>query len=92
MLLTTAAAQSVKLAIRLPRGARLASTLVSGELKDGERMVTIADTLKGRTLLLKRRVHLPAGRVQPEEYPDFVQFARRADDAQSSSIRLRLAE
>jgi hypothetical protein len=61
-------------------------------LKDGERVVEVSDTLKGRTLLLQRRVHLPAGRIQPAEYPDFVQFARRADDAQSSSIRVTIAE
>jgi hypothetical protein len=35
-------------------------------------------------------VNLPAGRVQPKDYPDFLGFARRADDALSQSVRVRV--
>jgi hypothetical protein len=52
--------------------------------------VVIGDALEGRKLLLARTVNIPAGRIQPVDYPDFVQFARRADDAQTGSVRVRV--
>jgi hypothetical protein len=39
-------------------------------------------------LLLERTVQVPAGRVQPKDYPAFADFARRADSALSSNIRV----
>ena len=92
LLITTATHEQVKLSIRLPKGARLASTLAAGTIRDGERYLEVADTLKSDRLVLHRVVHIPAGRVQPERYPEFVQFARRADDAQASTIRISLGD
>jgi hypothetical protein len=88
LLITAASHQSVHLTIEFPRGAKLLSTLARGKISNGDRYVLIEDSLRARTLVLKRTVHLPAGRIQPAQYPDFVQFAQRADDAQNSSVRI----
>jgi hypothetical protein len=50
----------------------------------------IQDRIEGDSIVLDRRVSLPAGRVQIDAYPKFSSFARTADDALSSSIRVRL--
>jgi hypothetical protein len=50
----------------------------------------VADTAKPSELTLVRTVNLPAGRVQPKDYADFLGFARRADDALSQSVRVRV--
>ncbi|MEB2312447.1 MAG: hypothetical protein OZ921_04605 [Sorangiineae bacterium] len=90
LLIAQATHQEVRLTITLPPGARLASTLASGTIRDGERSVTVKDGLRGATLVLDRTLDLPAGRVQPDAYPSFVQFASRADDALFGSIQLKV--
>jgi hypothetical protein len=51
-----------------------------GQARDGERLVTVKDTLEGRTLKLRRTVDVPAGRVQPgADYQRFAQFVRDAE-------------
>jgi hypothetical protein len=52
--------------------------------------VQVSDTAKPGELSLVRMVNLPAGRVQPKDYPRFLNFARRADDALSQSVRVRV--
>jgi hypothetical protein len=78
----------VKLIIELPAGASLKSPLTPGEISLGDRTVTLKDRTEGSTLIIDRTMHLPAGRIQPDDYPEFVQFARRADEAQNASIRI----
>ncbi len=90
LLIGEATHQEVRLSIQLPPGAQLASTLAGGTIKDGDRSVEVKDTLRGNTLVLDRTLDLPAGRIQPDRYPAFVQFAHRADDALSSSIQIKL--
>lgn len=91
LLIPQATYRRVKLRIELPAGAKVLSPITPGEISAGDHKVTIADHLEGNVLLLDRTVVIPAGRITPEEYPDFIQFARRADDAQSSTIRIKLA-
>jgi hypothetical protein len=79
-----------ELEILLPEGVVLTRGLSPGTIQNGDRSVVIGDSLAGRKLLLARTVNLPAGRVQPAQYAEFVQFARRADDAQSGNIRVRV--
>jgi hypothetical protein len=79
-----------KLELLLPEGAVLTRGLSPGTITNGDRSVVIGDALEGRKLLLARTVNIPAGRIQPVDYPDFVQFARRADDAQTGSVRVRV--
>jgi len=90
LLLDQANYQEISLEIELPPGARVTSAIGSQELKNEGRSVRVDDTLKNDTLTLKRVIDLPAGRVQPEQYPRFVKFAREADDALASSIRIQL--
>ena len=74
----------------LPKGAELVSDPIQAKLSDGDRSVVVADTQKPSELSLVRIVNLPAGRVQPKDYADFLGFARRADDALSQSVRVRV--
>jgi hypothetical protein len=63
---------------------------VPATITDGDRSVQVADTQKPGELSLIRVVNLPAGRVQPKDYPRFLGFARRADDALAQSVRVKV--
>ena len=82
--------REINLRLVLPKGAVLANDLVPLTISDGDRSVQVADTQKPGELSLIRVVNLPAGRVQPKDYPRFLDFARRADDALSQSVRLKV--
>ena len=90
LLVPFATYRHVKLRVVLPQGAKLESRLTPGEIDHGENRVVVQDHLEHGVLVLERTVSIPAGRVQPEEYADFLQFARRADEAQTTSIRVSL--
>jgi tetratricopeptide (TPR) repeat protein len=75
--------------IELPKGASI-SGLANATVTDGDRRVAIEDTTAAGVLHLKRSIDLPAGRVQPAEYPHFATFAQQADDALSRAIRVRV--
>jgi hypothetical protein len=74
----------------LPKGAELASDVGAVKINDGDRSVQVADTAKPGELSLVRTVNLPAGRVQPSDYPKFLAFARQADEALSQSVRVHV--
>lgn len=92
LLIPDATHQEVRLEIRLPKGAVLEGSLAGGSIQDGDRSVVVSDSAKAgdNLLVLERTLDLPAGRVQPDAYPRFVQFARKADDALTGNIRIRL--
>ncbi len=90
LLMAEATHREINLRIALPKGAELASEPIQAKLNNGDRTVLVADTAKPSELTLVRTVNLPAGRVQPKDYPDFLGFARRADDALSQSVRVRV--
>jgi cellulose synthase operon protein C len=90
LLVPQATYRKLALEILLPEGATLTNALTPGTVTNGDRSVVVADSLEGRKLTLVRTVTIPAGRIQPVDYPDFVQFARRADDAQTASVRVRI--
>jgi len=69
--------------------ASVEAALAPQKLTDGERHVEVNDALKGQTLVFERHVRLPAGRIQPKEYPAFLEFTRRADEALAGSVRVR---
>jgi hypothetical protein len=91
LLFADATHQEVRLELALPKGARVESKPRTALVKDGERSVSVRDRAQGGAIILDRVLELPAGRVQPNEYPRFVAFTRSADEALSSSIRIRLA-
>lgn len=90
LLLDQANYQKIELSIELPPGAKVVSQVGNADLKNDDRRVQVDDKLEHNTLTLVRVIDLPAGRVQPAEYPSFVDFARRADDALASSVRIQL--
>ncbi|AUX47029.1 hypothetical protein SOCE26_085400 [Sorangium cellulosum] len=80
----------VRLRVQLPPGARVATKLAPVTAEDEGRSVRVNDRLDGDTLILERSLDLPAGRVQPDAYPHFQQFARAADGALDRDIVVRL--
>jgi hypothetical protein len=75
----------IAIKIELPKGATV-SGLAPVVLESGGRRVAIEDSVKGNVLHLERSIDIPAGRIQPADYPDFARFARQADDALSGTI------
>lgn len=90
LLVVDSSDQEIRLRIHLPPGAAGATSLSPRELSDGTRRITLKDRVEPGRIVLERHIRLPAGRVQVPEYPRFVRFVRSADDALSSSIRVRL--
>lgn len=90
LLMAEATHREVVLRLVLPRGASVISDLSPKNVTDGDRSVQVGDTAKAGELSLNRVVNLPAGRVQPKDYPRFLDFARRAEDALSQSVRIKL--
>jgi hypothetical protein len=79
MLLPAWSHVEVKLEIVAPEKMRMPSSLPTGEVKDGERFVKVADVVHGHAIQIDRVVDIPAGRVQPGEYARFQQFVQDAD-------------
>lgn len=90
LLMVEATHREISLRIVLPKGASLASDVVPVTINDGDRSVQVADSAKAGELSLVRTVNLPAGRIQPSDYPRFLAFARHADEALSQSVRVRM--
>lgn len=80
----------VRLEIELPPGATLTRRLEKSELALGGLRVGVTDHTSAGKLVLERLLDLPAGRIQPEDYPALIAFARRADEAQTASLRISL--
>jgi len=90
LLMVEATHREINLRVLLPKGAELASDIGPVKINDGDRSVQVADSAKAGELSLVRTVNLPAGRVQPSDYPRFLSFARHADEALSQSVRVRV--
>lgn len=90
LLLAEASRIEVRLRLKLPAGARVATPLENVELRDAGRTVVVRDRMEGDVLVLDRIVDLPAARIRPEAYPAFQRFARAADEATQREIRIEL--
>jgi tetratricopeptide (TPR) repeat protein len=90
LLLVESTEQEIFLNLKLPAGAHTPTNVTKGEIRDGDRRIVIQDRIEGGAIVLDRKVSLPAGRIQIDAYPKFATFARAADDALSSSIRVKL--
>jgi tetratricopeptide (TPR) repeat protein len=88
MLLPTWAHVEVKLEIVTPKGTRMPASLPKGEVRDGERVVTVSDQVNGRAIELVRVIDIPAGRVQPSEYAKFQKFVEDGDALLDREIEL----
>lgn len=89
LLMVESVAQDVRIAVELPAGASVQTAFAAQHLKDGERRVEVNDAVEGKTLVFERHVSLPAGRIQPQDYPAFLEFTRRADEALAGSVRVK---
>jgi hypothetical protein len=80
----------VRLRVKLPAGARVITKLAPSKADDEGRAVRVNDRMDGGALVLDRFLELPAGRVQPDAYTKFQQFARAADSALDRDIVVQL--
>ncbi|HEY2410128.1 MAG TPA: hypothetical protein VGI10_29190, partial [Polyangiaceae bacterium] len=90
LLMAEATHREVELKLVLPKNAQLVSDLPQVIVRDAERTVQVHDSSRHGELTLSRIVDLPAGRVKPKDYPQFLDFARHADEALSQSLRVQL--
>lgn len=90
LLIGEATEQHVKIRIKLPPGAVPKNLGQPLTLRDSDRRVDVNDRVDGGGLVLERHIELPAGRIQPSAYPRFMDFARRVDNALSSTLRVQL--
>ncbi|HVW25185.1 MAG TPA: hypothetical protein VHC69_07415 [Polyangiaceae bacterium] len=81
--------RTISLDITLPKGATV-STPAAANLEESDRRVLVQDSFAAGVLRLRRTIDLPAGRVQPAQYPRFAAFAERADDALSRAIQVNV--
>lgn len=89
LLLASSSHVEVKFQIVVPEGMRLPGSIPGGELRDGDRTVTVADAVEGHAIVLRRVVDIPAGRIQPgAEYARFVAFTQQADQLLEKEIAL----
>lgn len=80
----------VNLKVTLPEGAKVLSPLTPARIALDNRFVEVTDRVKGQELWLQREIDIPAGRVQPEAYADFVEFVRSAESALLREIEISL--
>ncbi len=80
LLIGTSSHVEVKFEVVVPESLRMPASLPGGDIKDGERVVKVADAVHGHALYLDRVVDIPEGRVQPgAEYTSFQRFTQEAD-------------
>ena len=76
--------------VRLPPALKLPATLPGLDLKDGDRIARVKDVVRGRSVVFRRRVDLPPGRVAPgADYARFQGFVQAADAGFEREIVLR---
>ena len=80
LLLGASSYVEVRFDIVAPASYRMPASLPTGEARDGDRVVKVADVVRGHEMHFDRIIDLPAGRVQPgEEYAAFLKFTEEAD-------------
>ncbi len=89
LLLGSSTHVEVKFQIVVPTTMTMPGSLPSGKVQDGDRTVTVTDSLEGNMITLSRVVDLPAGRVQPgADYAKFVAFTQSADQLLAREIAI----
>jgi tetratricopeptide (TPR) repeat protein len=81
--------QVVRMRVTPPQGATIAAPTTL-QLDHAGYQLRVADRLDKGILLLDREILIPAGRVQPDAYAAFVDFARQSDAAQARDIVINL--
>jgi hypothetical protein len=81
---------AVKLRIKLPAGAKVATSLAPTSADDEGRVVRVQDHVDQGDLVLDRVMDLPAGRIRPDDYARFQHFARKVDAALHREVSVTL--
>jgi tetratricopeptide (TPR) repeat protein len=89
MLIMETTHQVVRMRVTPPPGATVA-TPAALQLDHAGYQLRVSDRLDGKALVLDREVLIPAGRIQPDAYAAFVDFARQSDAAQARDIIINL--
>jgi hypothetical protein len=76
--------------VKLPAGSRVATQLSPFAAEDEARKVAVKDRVDRDALIFERTIDIPAGRVQPDAYATFQQFARAADSALGRDVIVSL--
>ncbi len=91
LLLGSASHAEVRFTVVVPESMRAPVTLPTGEVKDGDRFVSVRDAVHGHAVTLDRVIDLPAGRVQPgADYARFQKFTQDADALVERDVALGL--
>jgi hypothetical protein len=70
----------VRIRVVLPESARPPATMPHAEMRSGDALIAVRDSVSGRAINFDRLIDLPAGRVQPgTEYAAWQRFVRDAD-------------
>jgi tetratricopeptide (TPR) repeat protein len=90
LLLQAAFHVEVRFEIVVPEGLSAPPSLPPEEVRDGERVIAVHDSVQGHSLLLDRMVDIPAGRVQPgAEYARYLRFIHTGDNIVQRELVLR---
>ncbi len=80
----------IEVTVKLPKGATVVSATDGTTIKTAQIAARVRYRRRKGELVVKREVSLPAGRIQPEAYTAFREKVLEADEALTSSIRIRL--
>ena len=89
LLLGSSSHVEVKLEVVVPTAWHVPASLPSSDVRDGDRLVAVHDSVAGHALRLDRVIDIPAGRIEPgQAYEQFVRFTQDADATIEREIAL----
>jgi tetratricopeptide (TPR) repeat protein len=80
----------VELRIKLPKGAEPVELAEPMTIDEPQLFILAEDAMKDGVLVIRRRVRVPAGRVQPKDYAAFKARVIEGDAALNRKVRIRL--
>jgi len=89
LLLALPTSQWTTLRVKLPAGTAVVSRLTPVDVDEQGRRVQVHDRVEaGNVLVLDRLLEIPTGRVPTDRYENLVEFARTADEALTTPVRI----
>lgn len=88
MLLPEGTHTEVRLAVTVPKGTTITDVAKAEDFADGARLLRVRDSVAGDVVKIDRVLDIPAGRIAPESYTAFRQWALKADEANTREIKL----
>jgi tetratricopeptide (TPR) repeat protein len=81
---------NVELRVNLPKGAKPVSLGPTVDMDEPGLRIHAEELMEGDSLVIRRRVAVPAGRVQPEQYEAFKAAVLSGDEALNRKVRVRI--